>query len=213
MWSARQVGTILAYAAIPLLLVVGSVALAVAEGAPGGTATPATTSSPPQTTQTTKPRPTKTEAPASTMPTATIPTPVASATPSPTRVPPTVSPTTAAQPAGTSRTSAPATATGGPTNLPVAPQAESCGPFRGWSKIYRVKPGDTLFGIALRYRTSVWQLRQANCRNSAAVFPGDRLWVPAPQPVRCEHCALPAFRWEWRQHLPWMGIPGFSPDP
>jgi LysM repeat protein len=213
MWSARQVGTILAYAAIPLVLVVGSVALAVAEGAPARTATPVTTSSPPQATKTTEPRPTKTEAPASAMPTATIAKPSPSATASPTPVPPTASATTGAQPTSTSATSVPATATGGAPSLPVAPRAESCGPSQGWSRIYRVRPGDTLFGIALRYGTSVWQLRQANCRNSTAVLPGECLWVPATQPVRCDYCSLPAPRWKWRQPLPWMGVPGSPPDP
>jgi LysM repeat protein len=213
MWSARQVGTILAYAAIPLLLVVGSVALAVTEGAPAATATPGATIRPPQVTQTTTPRPTEKVAPASTIPMTSTPKAVASPTPSPTPIPPTASSTSGPQPTSTSASTAPAAATEGALSLPVAPRTEPCGPFRGWNKSYVVRPGDTLFAIALRYRTSVWQLRQANCRNSTVVFPGECLWVPAPEASHCEDCSLPGSRWKWQDHLPWTGVPGFSPDP
>ena len=67
MWSARRVGTILAYAAIPLLLVVGSVALAVTEGVPAPKAAPTLTSSPAPATRTQMPQPSHTETPTSAM--------------------------------------------------------------------------------------------------------------------------------------------------
>lgn len=220
MWSARQVGIVVAYAAIPLLLVVGSVALAVTEGATAPTATtaapgsPAPASSPVTPTETLQP--TSTAAPTSTIPPATATAAVtgtASPTPSPTRTPATASATAAAQPTATSRAARPATATEGTLSPRVFPQAGSCGPFPGWSKTYVVRPGDTLFLIALRHRTSVWELRQANCKSSTAVSAGERLWVPAAKSSHWQHRSVPAFRWEWWKQLRRAGIPWFAPDP
>jgi LysM repeat protein len=55
----------------------------------------------------------------------------------------------------------------------------SCGPYSGWVRNYIVKPGDTLFHIATIYRTTAGELERANCKsNSTIIFAGERLWVP-----------------------------------
>jgi LysM repeat protein len=214
MWSARRVGIILAYAAIPLLLVVGSVALAVTEGAttPKTTAAASSTLTPVSRTHT--PQPTDTPAPSSTKPSRTMTAkPAASATSSPTSMALTASPTGGARRPGASPTAAPATKTAVSPGMSAAPRTESCGPFASWGKAYVVRPGDTLFGIAVRYRTSVWQLRQANCKDSTAVFPGERLRVPGLKTWSWEHRSLPAFHWHWWERFPWSGRPGIAPVP
>ena len=215
MWSARQVGIILAYAAVPLLLVVGSVALAVTEGAPAPQASPAASNNSTPTMVTPTVRPTQTAPPTSTMPASTSTVkPAASTTASPTPLAPTASPTTAALPTASSPAAASSAGTAvAPTSLPVAPQAESCGPFPGWTNTYVVRPGDTLFRIALRHRTSVWELRQANCKDSAAVVPGERLWIPAEKSSHWKHRPLPAFRWQWWRQFPWADSPRSAPGP
>lgn len=46
---------------------------------------------------------------------------------------------------------------------------------------YIVRPGDTLYAIAWRYRTTVWWLVSANnIRNPNLIFVGQRLQVPCP---------------------------------
>jgi hypothetical protein len=215
MWSARQVGIIIAYAAIPLLLVVGSVALAVTEGAPAPKATRMAAGIPASATR----RPALTETPQPTSTTASTPTtvvttrPHASPTASPSLMPPTPSPRATTQTSGASPAPAPATATAGASSPPLARQGPSCGPFLGWSRTYVVRPGDTLFQIALRYRTSVWQLRQANCKDSTAVFPGERLCVPAFKTSQWEDRPVPPFHWNWWERFPWYVRPGSPPDP
>jgi signal transduction histidine kinase len=214
MWSARRIGIILAYAAIPLLLVVGSVALAVTEGVPAPNASSSPTLSPPTAAWTHTPQPTYPASPSSTLSTTTAAAqPVTSPTSSPTSMPPTASPTTAALPTAISTTTGPATEPPVAPPLPIAPQTEACGPFPGWNKAYVVRPEDTLFRIALRYRTSVWQLRQANCKDSTAVFPGERLWVPALKTWQWQYRSLPTFHWHGWEQLPWFGRPSTAPVP
>jgi len=54
-----------------------------------------------------------------------------------------------------------------------------CGPPAGWVKTHIVKPGDTLFRIALSYGTTYPQLQRANCMGSSTIiYAGQRLWVP-----------------------------------
>lgn len=60
-----------------------------------------------------------------------------------------------------------------PTNTVLA-----CGAPAGWIQ-YTVKAGDTLFKISQLYRTTVSQLQQANCLGSSStIFTGQKLWVP-----------------------------------
>jgi hypothetical protein len=44
---------------------------------------------------------------------------------------------------------------------------------------YRVRPGDTLIGIALKYRTSIWALAQVNrLSNPSLIYAGAILYIP-----------------------------------
>lgn len=54
-----------------------------------------------------------------------------------------------------------------------------CGPPAGWVRAYIVRPGDTLFRIALSYGITYPQLQRANCMGSSTtIYTGQRLWVP-----------------------------------
>lgn len=54
-----------------------------------------------------------------------------------------------------------------------------CGPPFGWVRGYTVRPGDTLFRIALSYNITYPQLQRANCMGSSTtIYSGQRLWVP-----------------------------------
>lgn len=67
-----------------------------------------------------------------------------------------------------------------PTRGPT-PEPTRCGPPRGWI-IYRVQPGDTLYGLAVRYQTSVSALASANCLTAYTLRVGQPLYVP-PTPA------------------------------
>ncbi len=63
---------------------------------------------------------------------------------------------------------------------PSNPTATSvpCGAPAGWID-YRVQPGDTLFQLSLRYRVGIAQLQQANCLGySNVIYVGQILKVP-----------------------------------
>jgi hypothetical protein len=72
-----------------------------------------------------------------------------------------------------------------PTNTELyAPSANPtytvipCGAPAGWV-YYIVQPGDTLYHIGQLYRSTVSQLQQANCLGaSTSIYAGQRLWVP-----------------------------------
>ncbi len=66
--------------------------------------------------------------------------------------------------------------TRGPTPIPTP-----CGPPRGWV-VYRVQPGDTLYGLSRRYQTTVQALALANCLTTYTLRVGQPLYVP-PTPV------------------------------
>ena len=58
-----------------------------------------------------------------------------------------------------------------------------CGPPFGWVRNYIVRPGDTLFRIALSYNITYPQLQRANCMGSSTtIYTGQRLWVPNVPP-------------------------------
>ncbi|MBP6471554.1 MAG: LysM peptidoglycan-binding domain-containing protein [Chloroflexi bacterium] len=70
--------------------------------------------------------------------------------------------------------------------LPVRPPtAVPCGPPYWWVQV-RVRPGDTLFQLALRHGTTVYAIMQANCLNSTSLAAGRLLFLPplAATPVR-----------------------------
>jgi LysM repeat protein len=79
--------------------------------------------------------------------------------------------------AGTTSTPVPPTAT-----LTPPPPPTNCPPPAGW-QAYLVQPGDTLEGLAERYRLSAEQLSQANCLMTTSLLPGSYLYVP-PMPTR-----------------------------
>ena len=69
------------------------------------------------------------------------------------------------------------------TGLHVPPYATAtpipCGPPRGWVQAYRVQAGDNLYRIGLKYRVSVAELQQANCKGySTQIKVGESLYVP-----------------------------------
>lgn len=54
-----------------------------------------------------------------------------------------------------------------------------CGPPYSWIQGYVVQPGDNLYQISIRYRTTVQQLQSANCMGSSIlIYSGQRMWVP-----------------------------------
>ena len=190
MGAVRQAATVLVYAFVPVLLVVGSLALALTESHPAQVTSPAPSSaaSPPTGTPTSAETSTR-----------SAPTPARTATPIRTVSVPTASATSASA----TTTVAPNTETA--TSTPPAPTASvqaqflaapttGCGPFPGWILGYVVRPGDTLFRLAMRYRISVSDLVQGNCRTSSVIYPGERLWVPYPATPRWQFRAMPT-RW------------------
>jgi len=48
----------------------------------------------------------------------------------------------------------------------------------GWSYSYKVKPGDTLYSIAINHYTNFQLLKNVNCRYGDQIFSGEILWVP-----------------------------------
>jgi len=80
---------------------------------------------------------------------------------------------------------APEVAPGDLLYLPPLPLATAtpyrCGPPASW-RLYYVKPGDTLFRLALTYGTTIDAIRQANCLTSYNLYYGQALYLP-PVPV------------------------------
>jgi hypothetical protein len=156
MQAVRQAAGGLVYGMVSILLVLGSLALALAQ------------------------RPANPAAPtASKLPNSPTTTPIsASATSTPTSA--AASPTDTQIPTATSYSFP----TVRPPTIPVPTTAVRCGPFYGWVKAYVVEPGDTLYRIAARFSTTVELLAEANCKSDSVIYAGERLWVPyRPTPV------------------------------
>lgn len=155
----RQAAGGLIYAVLSIVLVLGSLSIALAERNAGAPAAATPTSSPlPQATDT--PIPTEPSASETTSPAAT---------------------TFAVAPIGSSSTPSISYPTVAPTRrVPTSTHAAStaCGPLPGWVKAYVVQPGDSMFHIATLYHTTVSALQRANCKTSYLIFAGERLWVP-----------------------------------
>lgn len=167
----QQWGSGIVYAVVSVVLVIGGLSLALAEG----TLTP--------------------NQPAPTQPSMTVPPPSATAvTPSPvppspispsplpassTSLPPSTTPlviyitATNARPSATTGVQPRATATYRP-----AATSYHCGPYAGWVRTYTVSAGDTLYHISTLYQTNVSALQTANCLTTTFIFPGEKLWVP-----------------------------------
>lgn len=48
----------------------------------------------------------------------------------------------------------------------------------GWIPSYTVKPGDTIYAIAINHYSSANLLKSVNCKTSDLIFAGEVLWVP-----------------------------------
>jgi len=84
-----------------------------------------------------------------------------------------------------------------PMSAQTSQSSVPCGPPAGWV-IYYVQPGDTLYGIATMFGTSVTQLVNANCLNSTYVYSGQRLYVPPYYAYPIQPIVQPT---------PWITIP------
>jgi len=169
----QQWGSGIVYAVVSVVLVVGGLSLALAEGPltpnqPAPTQPSMTVAAPSGTAV--KP------SPSSIAPSPTSPRPMP---PSATVGPPSATPlviyitATNARPASTATLAPRATATYRPPAT-----AYRCGPYSGWVRSYTVSAGDTLFHISTLYRTTVSALQTANCLTTTFIFPGEKLWVP-----------------------------------
>lgn len=176
--SIRQLGSGLLYAVVSVVLVVGGLSLALAEGVvklPAPTAKPAFTAVVPSST-----------------PTAAMVTLAVSAAPV------VVTPSSTPQAMIVTATRAVVTATASPRTYPTSTRAYyatavHCGPYYGWIKSYTVKQGDTLFHIATLYQTTVNALQIANCEQDTIIFPGDVLWVPNVATITPGVTIIPTF--------------------
>jgi len=55
----------------------------------------------------------------------------------------------------------------------------ACTPgLAGWSRSYVVAPGDTVYRISLTHSITTAKLKSVNCRSSDALYAGEVLWVP-----------------------------------
>ena len=59
----------------------------------------------------------------------------------------------------------------------ATPQPYVCGPPAVW-RIVTVNRGETLYGLAVRYGTTIGELMKANCINSYTLYAGQPLFVP-----------------------------------
>ncbi len=190
MSSMRQLGSGLLYALVSVVLVVGGLSLALAEGGINAppTGLPSSTSPVPSAGSTAAPGPTPIP---SVAPSATVQVVIPTATgvvivPSATAIVIVPSATGYVQPAPSLRPVASST-------RPVYATAISCGPYYGWIRNYTVQPGDTLFHIATLYRTTVSALQVANCKSTAIIFPGEHLWVPNVPTITPGVTLIPTF--------------------
>jgi hypothetical protein len=166
MRSVRQLGNGLVYAVVSVVLVVGGLSLALAEGA---------INPPPLAAG---PSPTV-FLPSATFP-PTIPTATGTAAVTGSSTPEVTTVTSAA---AVTQQVVVASPTPSVRPLPTStrafyPTAVRCGAYAGWVKNYIVQPGDTLYHISTLYRTTVNALQVANCRQNTIILPGERLWVP-----------------------------------
>ncbi len=180
MSSLRQLGSGLLYALVSVVLVVGGLSLALAEGGLN-TSSPTVQPSPTLLLPTTVPSSTSTQTIPTVAPAAsdTLQAIIVTATPvTPLSPLPTNSPYASPRPTSTRSTY--------PTHF-------ACGPYSGWVFSYTVRPGDTLFHIATLYRTTVDALQIANCKSTTIIVPGERLWVPNVPTVTPGVTIIPTF--------------------
>ncbi len=124
-----------------------------------------------------------------------LPTPTLSQTPTRTpTLPPTLPPTPTPPPIISLTWQPSPTLVDSPTSQPptwtptLPPTLTNCPPPAGWLP-YVDQPGDTLDGLALRYKKTVAEISQANCLGTTMfILPGQVVYLPPPPtqaPVRC----------------------------
>lgn len=76
------------------------------------------------------------------------------------------------------------TPTSTPTKMPPTATPTQCviDPPAGWVA-YVVQAGDSLYDLALRHGTTIYEVRQVNCLSSDAISPGQQLYLPALPPT------------------------------
>jgi len=180
MQTVRQMASGIVYAVVSLLLVIGAVALSLAQGRSPGS--PGFTQSPvPVSSRTAVPT-----GPSSGASPSSAATRTETAPPAPTR-------TSEAAATLAAPTSTYAYPSQGVTVRATSTRAVACGPYRGWVRGYIVQPGDTLYRIALKHGVTVAQLQRANCLTDTLIFAGERLWVPFMLPPATELTIIPTF--------------------
>jgi LysM repeat protein len=60
------------------------------------------------------------------------------------------------------------------------PRPYRCGPPLGWTYLYRVQPGDTLYALSRRFGVGIEAIRQANCLGGYQINVGQVLYMPHP---------------------------------
>jgi hypothetical protein len=107
-------------------------------------------------------------APSNSLPRAAWPTSPALSSPTAPATPSTVGLTVDTQPESTAFS---------PPAKPTSTPAPRCTHPGGWVR-YVVRPGDTLWSLAVRYGMTVDRLRRANCLQGNTIYAGQVLWVP-----------------------------------
>jgi LysM repeat protein len=62
----------------------------------------------------------------------------------------------------------------------ATPRPYRCGPPLGWTYLYRVRAGDTLYGLSRRFGVGIEAIRQANCLSGYQINVGQVLYMPQP---------------------------------
>jgi LysM repeat protein len=62
----------------------------------------------------------------------------------------------------------------------ATPRPYRCGPPLGWTYLYRVQKGDTLYGLSRRFGVGIEAIRQANCLSGYQINIGQVLYMPRP---------------------------------
>ncbi|MDX9864989.1 MAG: LysM peptidoglycan-binding domain-containing protein, partial [Anaerolineaceae bacterium] len=95
------------------------------------------------------------------------------------------------------------TQTDAPAASPTVTPTESCQPPQNWNS-YTIRAGDTLESLSKTYKTSISQLKEANCLVSDTLLPGTILYVPpvkatttpTPKPsATAIQCSTPPYGW------------------
>jgi LysM repeat protein len=62
----------------------------------------------------------------------------------------------------------------------ATPRPYRCGPPLGWTYLYRVQPGDTLYALSRRLGVGIEAIRRANCLSGYQINIGQILYMPQP---------------------------------